>query len=71
MLKADAASAEPPRNTPDPHRVPNAAIEQARAEVAWLEATHADSRQHSSPNALDRAVHSDRSAYRPEPKVAP
>ena len=63
-------TAEAPRNTPDPHMVLDAAIEQASAAVAQLEATRAGARQQSYTRASDVAVHNDRPAYWAEPKVA-
>ena len=69
-LKAETAPAEAPRNTPDPHMVLDAAIEQASAAVAQLEATRAGARQPSYTRASDVAVHNDRPAYWAEPKVA-
>ena len=63
-------TAEASRNTPDPHMVLDAAIEQASAAVAQLEATRAGARQQSCTRASDVAVDNDRPAYRAEPKVA-
>ena len=60
----------PKRREPRPTQVLDAAIEQASAAVAQLEATRAGARQQSYTRASDVAVHNDRPAYRAEPKVA-
>ena len=67
--KAETPPAEPPRNTPHPHLVLDAAIEQASAAVAQLEATRAGARSQSNTTASDVAVHNDRRAYSAESKV--
>ena len=65
-----SAGLKQPRSRRDPHRVLDAAIEQASAAVAELEATRAGARQPTYTRAADVAVPNDRPAYRPEPKVA-
>jgi hypothetical protein len=69
-LKTKIAPAEAPNSTPNPHLVLDAAIEQASAAVAQLEATRAGTQKPSYARAADVALHNGRPAYRAEPKVA-
>ena len=69
-LPAETAPAEAPRNNPDLHKILDAAIEQAGAAVAQLEATRADGQHPSYTRASNCAGHNDRPAYGAEPKVA-
>jgi hypothetical protein len=66
-----SAGLKQPRSLRDPHIALDAAIEQARAAVAELEATRVGAGQQSVTGASDVAVHNGRPAYWPNFKVAP
>lgn len=68
-LKADTAPTKAPKNIANPHTILDAAIEQAQAAAAYLEATRADGRHPTYKRASAGAVHNDRPAYWAEPKV--